>query len=81
MPKFYPEGDIRNDPMAWITGDAERHIAYAGEQPDVRAEIRRIASQIRTATIKSVSHEELIRMDREKQRLINAYFTYIIGAK
>lgn len=48
--KNYPDGDIRNDPMGFILNSAELHISYVGEQPDVRAEIRAFASQIKTAT-------------------------------
>jgi len=77
----YPEGDIRNDPMAFILNSAELHISYAGEQPDVRAEIRGLASQIRTATIKSITVREFNLMDRDKQRIISTYFSYIISTK
>lgn len=77
----YPEGDMRNDPMAFITNNATLHVSYAEEKPEVRAEIRLIAMQIRTASLRSVSPDEIIRMDREKRRLIQEYFSYIVSNK
>jgi len=79
--KNYPEGDIRNDPMGFILNSAELHISYVGEQPDIRAEIRGLASQIKTATIKSITVREFNLMDKDKQRIISTYFSYIISNK
>lgn len=81
FPKYYPDGDIRNDPMAFILNSAELHISYVGEQPDVRDEIRGLASQIRSATIKSITVREFNLMDKDKQRIISTYFSYIISNK